>query len=93
MEENDEYKRRLRGITGQKILDARRVWKRSIFWAGFAIVLTGIIAVFVSEAIVDWLMPLPSFVRIALLTVGVGVTGYLLYKYLVQPLRAALHAS
>ena len=73
-----------------KILDARRVWKRSIFWAGFAIVLTGIIAVFVGEAIIDWLMPLPSFVRIALLTVGVGVTGYLLYKYLVRPLRAAL---
>ena len=73
-----------------KILDARRVWKRSIFWAGFAIVLTGVIAVFVGEAIVDWLMPLPSFVRIALLTLGIGVTGYLLYKYLVQPLRAAL---
>ena len=73
-----------------KILDARRVWKRSIFWAGFAIVLTGIIAVFVGEAIIDWLMPLPSVARIALLTVGVGVTGYLLYKYLVQPLRAAL---
>ena len=73
-----------------KILGARRVWKRSIFWAGFAIVLTGIIAVFVSEAIVDWLMPLPSFVRIALLTVGIGVIGYLLYKYLVQPLRAVL---
>ena len=73
-----------------KILDARRVWKRSIFWAGFAIVLTGIIAVFVGEAIIDWLMPLPNFVRIALLTVGVGVTGYLLYKYLVQPLRTAL---
>ena len=35
-------------------------------------------------------MPLPSFVRIALLTAGVGVTVYLLYKYLVQPLRAAL---
>ncbi len=73
-----------------KILDARRVWRRSIFWAGFAIVLTGIIAVFVSEAIVDWLMPLPSFVRIAFLTVGVGVIGYLLYKYLIRPLRAAL---
>ena len=73
-----------------KILDARRVWKRSIFWAGFAIVLTGIIAVFVGEAIIDWLMPLPSVVRIALLTLGVGVTGYLLYKYLVRPLRAAL---
>ncbi|MDE0684564.1 MAG: hypothetical protein OXI63_16725 [Candidatus Poribacteria bacterium] len=73
-----------------RILDARRAWKRSIFWAGFAIVLTGIIAVFVGEAIIDWLMPLPSFVRIALLTAGVGVTGYLLYKYLIQPLRAAL---
>ena len=73
-----------------KILDARRVWKRSIFWAGFAVVLSGIIAVFVGEAIVDWLMPLPSPVRIALLAVSVGVIGYLLYKYLVQPLRAAL---
>lgn len=73
-----------------KILDARRVWKRSIFWAGFAIVLTGIIAVFMSEAIVDWLMPLPSFVRIVFLTIGVGVIGYLLYKYLIRPLRAAL---
>ncbi|MYA99589.1 DUF4175 family protein, partial [Candidatus Poribacteria bacterium] len=73
-----------------RILEARRAWKRSIFWAGFAIVLTGIIAVFVGEAIIDWLMPLPSFVRIALLTAGVGVTGYLLYKYLIQPLRAAL---
>ena len=73
-----------------RILDARRAWKRSIFWAGFSIVLTGIIAVFVGEAIIDWLMPLPSFVRIALLTAGVGVTGYLLYKYLVQPLRATL---
>ncbi len=73
-----------------RILDARRAWKRSIFWAGFAIVLTGIMAVFVGEAIIDWLMPLPSFVRIALLTAGVGVTGYLLYKYLIQPLRAAL---
>ncbi len=73
-----------------KILDARRVWKRSIFWAGFAVVLSGIIAVFVGEAIIDWLMPLPSLVRIALLTVGVAVVGYLLYKYLIQPLRAAL---
>ena len=73
-----------------RILEARRVWKRSIFWAGFAIVLTGIIAVFVGEAVIDWLMPLPSFVRIALLTVGIGITGYLLYRYLVQPLRAAL---
>ncbi len=73
-----------------KILEARRVWKRSIFWAGFAIVLTGLIALFMGEAIVDWLMPLPNFVRIALLLVGIGVIGYLLYRYLVQPLRASL---
>ena len=73
-----------------RILDARRVWKRSLFWTGFAIVLTGIIAVFAGEAVVDWLMPLPSSVRIALLTVGAGVTCYLLYKHLIQPLRASL---
>ena len=73
-----------------RILDARRVWKRSLFWTGFAIVLTGIIALFAGEAIIDWLMPLPSSVRIVLLTVGAAVTGYLLYKYLVQPLRVSL---
>ena len=73
-----------------KILEARRVWKRSLFWTGFAIVLTGIITLLVGEAIIDWLMPLPSPVRIALLTGGAGVTGYLLYKYLVRPLRISL---
>ena len=73
-----------------KILEARRVWKRSIFWTGFAIVLTGLTALFMGEAIVDWLMPLPNFVRIALLIGGIGVIGYLLYRYLVQPLRASL---
>ena len=73
-----------------RILEARRVWKRSLFWTGFAIVLTGGVVVFAGEAVVDWLMPLPSFVRIALLTVGAAVTCYLLYKYLIQPLRASL---
>ena len=73
-----------------KILEARRVWKRGIFWAGFAIVLTGLIALFMGEAIIDWLMPLPEFVRIALLIGGIGVIGYLLYRYLIQPLRASL---
>ncbi len=73
-----------------RILGARRVWKRSLFWAGFAIVLTGVIALLVGEAVVDWLMPLPSAVRIALLVIGAGVIVYLLYKYLVQPLRASL---
>ncbi len=73
-----------------RILDARRLWKRSLFWTGFAIVFTGVLALFAGEAIVDWLMPLPNPVRIALLVVGVGVTGYLLYKYLIQPLRKSL---
>ena len=73
-----------------RILGARRVWKRSLFWTGFAIVVTGVIALLVGEAIVDWLMPLPGAVRIALLAIGAGVIGYLLYKYLVQPLRASL---
>ena len=73
-----------------RISGARRVWKRSLFWTGFAIVLTGVIALLVGEALVDWLMPLPGTVRITLLVVGAGVIGYLLYKYLVQPLRASL---
>ena len=49
-----------------RILRARRVWKRSLFWTGFAIVLTGIIALVAGEAIIDWLMPLPSPVRICI---------------------------
>ena len=73
-----------------RILAARRVWKRSLFWTGFAIVLTGVIALLVGESVIDWLMPLPSIVRISLLVIGIGVIGYLLYKYLVQPLRASL---
>ena len=55
-----------------RISDARRVWKRSLFWTGFAIVLTGVIALLVGEAVVDWLMPLPSAIRLALLGVGAG---------------------
>ncbi len=73
-----------------RILDARRVWKRSLFWTGAAIVLIGFLAILVGESIVDWLMPMPSVVRIALLVGIVGATLYLLYKYLIQPMRASL---
>ena len=73
-----------------RILDARRVWKRSLFWTGIAIVLIGILAILVGESIIDVLMPLPSPVRIALLAGIVGAILYLLYKHLIQPLRAAL---
>ncbi len=73
-----------------RILDARRVWKRSLFWTGFAIVLIGVLAILIGGSIVDWLMPLPSYVRVILLVGIVGTTLYLLYKYLIQPLRASL---
>ncbi len=73
-----------------RILDARRVWKRSLFWTGLAIVLIGLLAILIGESIVDWLMPLPSPVRIVLLAGIIGATLYLLYKHLIQPLRASL---
>ena len=73
-----------------KILAARSVWKRSLFWTGIAIVLIGLLAILVGGSIVDWLMPLPSAVRIAFLAGIVGTTFYLLYRYLVVPIRAAL---
>lgn len=73
-----------------RILNARRVWKRSLFWTGAAIVLIGFLAILVGESIVDWLMPMPSAVRIALLAGIIGATLYLLYKYLIQPMRATL---
>ena len=73
-----------------RILDARRVWKRSLFWTGAAIVLIGLLVILIGESIVDWLMPLPSPVRVALLVGTIGATIYLLYKHLIQPLRASL---
>ena len=70
-----------------RVLAARRVWKRTLFWTGCAIALVGLIAILAGAAIVDLLMPLPSGVRIALLIGIIGTAGYLLYKYLIQPLR------
>ena len=73
-----------------RVLAARRVWKRTLFWTGCAIALVGLIAILAGAAIVDLLMPLPSIVRIALLIGIIGVVGYLLYRYLIQPLRMKL---
>ena len=55
-----------------RILEARRVWKRTLFWTGCAIVIVGLIAIFAGAAIVDLLMPLPGSVRIVLL---IGIIG------------------
>ncbi len=73
-----------------KILDARRMWKRSLFWTGFAIVLIGFLVILVGESIIDWLNPLPSYVRAVLLAGIVAATVYLLYKHLIKPVRATL---
>ena len=73
-----------------KTSEARRAWKRSMFWTGFAIVLAGLIGLLAGEALIDLLMPLPSGVRAVLLIGVVGGIGYLIYKFLVQPLRSSL---
>ena len=73
-----------------RVLAARRVWKRTLFWTGCAIAVVGLIAILAGAAIVDLLMPLPNGVRIALLMGVIGAVGYLLYSYLIQPLRVKL---
>ena len=73
-----------------KVLAARRVWKRTLFWTGCAIAIVGLIAILAGAAIVDLLMPLPGSVRLVLLIGVIGAVGYLLYRYLIQPLRAKL---
>ena len=73
-----------------RVLAARRVWKRTLFWTGCAIAIVGLIAILAGAAIVDLLMPLPSSVRIVLLIGIIGTVVYLLYRYLIQPLRVKL---
>ena len=73
-----------------RVLAARRVWKRTLFWTGCAIAVVGLIAILAGAAIVDLLMPLPSSVRIVLLIGIIGTVGYLLFRYLIQPLQAKL---
>ena len=73
-----------------KILAARRLWKRSLFWTGFAIVMIGILVLLIGESVVDVLMPLPSPARVVLLAGVIGATVYLLYKHLILPVRASL---
>ena len=73
-----------------RVLEARRVWKRTLFWTGCAIAVVGLIAILASAAIVDLLMPLPHSVRVVLLIGIIAAAGYLLYRYLIQPLRTKL---
>lgn len=73
-----------------KILDARRVWKRSLFWTGAAIVIIGLLAILIGESVVDWLMPLPSTVRVGMLVGIVVAMIYLLIRHIILPLKASL---
>ena len=73
-----------------RVLEARRVWKRTLFWTGCGIAIVGLISILAGAAIVDLLMPLPGSVRIVLLIGIIGAVGYLLYRYLIQPLRVKL---
>ena len=73
-----------------RVLAAHRVWKRTLFWTGCAIAIVGLIAILAGAAIIDLLMPLPTSVRITLLVGVIGAAGYLLYRYLIQPLRVKL---
>ena len=73
-----------------RVLAARRVWKRTLFWTGCAIAVVGLIAILAGAAIVDLLMPLPGSIRLVLLIGVIGAVGYLLYRYLIQPLRVKL---
>lgn len=74
----------------EKLFEARRVWKRTLLWTGCAIVLVGLIAILAGEAVVDLLMPLPSGVRAVLLIGAIGAVGYIVYRYMIQPVRMGL---
>ena len=60
-----------------KILDTRRLWRRTIFLTGLAIVVASLIGFLFGEALIDLFLPLPSYVRILLLVTIIGFVGFL----------------
>ncbi|MFQ6042069.1 MAG: DUF4175 family protein, partial [Candidatus Poribacteria bacterium] len=73
-----------------RVAEVRRVWKRTIFFTGCAVVLFSLIAILLSEIIIDLLMPLPMIVR-AIFLAGVLVSlGYLVYRFIIRPVRKKL---
>ncbi|MBC8235293.1 hypothetical protein H8E77_37585 [bacterium] len=73
-----------------RVAETRRVWKRTIFGTGCAVVLFSLIAIFLSEIIIDLLMPLPMIVRAIFLAGIVGSFGYLVYRFIIKPVRKKL---
>jgi hypothetical protein len=74
----------------ERVYEVRRVWKRIIFLTGCAVVLFSLIAIFLSEIILDLLMPLPMIVRAIFLTGIVASFGYLVYRFIIKPVRKKL---
>ena len=74
-----------------RVLEARRVWKRTLFWTGCAIAVVGLIVILAGGSDcrpADAAAGQRS--HRATRSVSVGVAGYLLYRYLIQPLRVKL---
>ena len=67
-----------------KILDTRRLWRRTIFLTGLAIVVASLIGFLFGEALIDLFLPLPSYVRILLLVTIIGFVGFLCFKHIIK---------
>ncbi|MBM3242859.1 hypothetical protein FJZ31_41900 [Candidatus Poribacteria bacterium] len=74
----------------ERVYEVRRVWKRTIFLTGCAVVLFSLIAIFLGEIILDLLMPLPMIIRAIFLAGIVASFGYLVYRFIVKPVRKKL---
>jgi hypothetical protein len=74
----------------QRVAEVRRVWKRTIFLTGCAVVLFSLIAILLGEIIIDLLMPLPMIVRALFLAGVVASFGYLVYRFIIKPVRQKL---
>ena len=73
-----------------QILDTRRLWKRTIFWAGLAIVAVFFVGLLLAEALVDLFLPLPSIIRILLLVGIIGFVGCLCFKHIIKRYFASI---
>ena len=74
----------------ERVFEVRRVWKRTIFLTGCAVVLFSLIAIFLGEIIIDLLMPLPMIARAIFLAGIVGSFGYLVYRFIIKPVGKKL---
>ena len=77
------HRENLDGLKSQ-ILDTRRLWKRTIFWTGLAIVTVFFIGLLFGGALIDLFLPLPSIIRILLLVGLISSVGFLCFKHIIK---------